>query len=50
MKVKLIKFLIKKIKGKKVLGLKSKVLRKYFLSFCTFDFFGKKDFSKLNAN
>jgi len=44
MKVKLIKFLIKKIKGKKALGLKSKVLKKIFFEFCIFDFFGKKIF------
>ena len=49
MKVKLIKLLIKKIKGKKALGLKSKISRKHFLSFAYLIFF-VKDFPKLNAN
>ena len=44
MNIKLIKHLIKKIKGKKALGLIQSFLRKYFWSFTYLIFFGKKIF------
>jgi len=44
MKVKLIKFLIKKIKGEKGTWIDPKFLKKIFFGFCIFDFFLVKDF------
>jgi len=50
MKVKLIKFLIKKMKEKGT-WIGPRFLEKYFFwEFAYLNFFGKKDFSKLNAN